>query len=64
MKYTTTLTICLSKGLLAPVGSIVVGKTKELMTKFKANRKMMGGVFRKPGVVAGPALISLQKMRQ
>ena len=62
MKHTTTLTICLSKGLLAPIGSIVVGKSKALMTKFKANRKMMGGVFRKPGVVAGAALISLRDM--
>ena len=63
MKYTTTLTICLSKGLLTPIGSIVVGKSKKIMKKFKENRKMMGGVFRKPGVVAGAALIALRDMR-
>ena len=63
MKYADTMAICLSKGLLAPLGSVVLGKSKEVMTRFKANRKMMGGVLRKPGVVAGAALISLKKMR-
>ena len=64
MKCATTLTICLSKNLLAPIGSIVLGSTKEIMRKFKANRMMMGGAFRKPSVVAGPALIALRDMRQ
>jgi len=33
------------------------------MKSFKANRKMMGGILRKPGVVAGAALIALKKTR-
>lgn len=33
------------------------------MKLFKANRKMMGGILRKPGVVAGAALIALKKTR-
>ena len=62
MKYCHSLTICLSKGLLAPIGSIVLG-SKEFMSRFKDNRKLLGGVLRKPGVVAGAALIGLKKMR-
>lgn len=62
MKYCSSLTICLSKGLLAPVGSVIVG-TKQFITRFKKNQKLLGGVFRKPGVVAGAALIALKKMR-
>lgn len=62
MKYATSMSICLSKGLLAPIGSLIVGK-KEFMDRFKPNRKMMGGIMRKPGVVIGAALISLKKIR-
>ena len=62
MKHCSSLTICLSKGLLAPVGSVIVG-SKEFITRFKRNQKLLGGVFRKPGVVAGAALIALKKMR-
>ena len=62
MKYCSSLNMCLSKGLLAPVGSVVIG-SKEFIDRVKINRKMMGGVFRKPGVVAGAGLIALKKMR-
>jgi threonine aldolase len=44
------------------VGSVVVG-SEEFIARFKNNRKMMGGVMRKPGVVAGAGLIALEKMR-
>lgn len=57
-KELDSISICLSKGLCAPVGSIVAGSTG-FIRRFKANRKMMGGVMRKPGIVAGPALIAL-----
>lgn len=53
--------ICLSKGLGAPIGSIVAG-SKPFMKKFKSIRKMLGGNLRKPGVVAGPALLALKTM--
>jgi threonine aldolase len=62
MKYADTMNVCLGKGLLAPLGSIIVG-SKKFMKSFKANRKMMGGILRKPGVVAGAALIALKKTR-
>ena len=59
VKNCSSLMFCFSKGLCAPVGSMVVGSSK-FITAFKRNRKMMGGVLRKPGVVAGAALIALK----
>jgi threonine aldolase len=44
------------------VGSVVVGDS-DFIARVKINRKMMGGVMRKPGVVAGAGLIALKKMR-
>ena len=61
-KNCSSITICLSKGLLAPLGSVIVG-TKEFIERFKVNQKMLGGLMRKPGVYAGAALIALKKMR-
>lgn len=43
------------------MGSLVVGD-KQFISRLKANRKMLGGVIRKPGVVAGAALIAMKKM--
>lgn len=53
---------CLSKGLCAPVGSIVVGDTK-FIDSLKRNRKLMGGVMAKPGLVAGAGLLALKNVR-
>lgn len=52
---------CLSKGLVAPVGSMLVG-TKEFIAKAFRLRKMLGGGMRQVGVVAAAGLISLEKM--
>jgi threonine aldolase len=49
---------CLSKGLGAPIGSMVVG-TKEMITKLRVNRKRMGGNMRKPGIIAQSGIIAL-----
>lgn len=54
--------ICLSKGLCAPIGSMVAG-SKEFIEMFRKNRKMLGGGMRQAGVIAGPGLIALNKMR-
>lgn len=53
---------CLSKGLCAPVGSMVAGSQK-FIDRFRYFRKMLGGNLRKPGILAGPGLIALDKMR-
>ena len=52
---------CLSKGLVAPVGSMLVG-TKKFINRARHLRKMLGGGMRQAGVLAAAGLISLEKM--
>jgi len=52
---------CLSKGLCAPVGSVVVGN-EEFIEKTLRWRKMLGGGMRQAGVLAAPGIIALTKM--
>ena len=52
---------CLSKGLCAPVGSIVVG-TSEFVEKARGRRKVVGGAMRQTGVVAAGGLWALKNM--
>ncbi|MDR2900844.1 MAG: low-specificity L-threonine aldolase [Treponema sp.] len=52
---------CLSKGLCAPVGSILAG-SKAFIAKARRNRKMLGGGMRQAGVLAAPGIIALEKM--
>jgi threonine aldolase len=51
---------CLSKGLGAPVGSMVVG-TRAFIEKGRVYRKMFGGGLRQAGVIAAAGLIALEK---
>jgi threonine aldolase len=51
---------CLSKGLGAPVGSMVVG-TRQFIEKARIYRKMYGGGMRQAGVIAAAGLIALEK---
>ena len=52
---------CLSKGLAAPIGSMLVGSS-EFMKRARHIRKMLGGGMRQVGVVAAAGIISLEKM--
>ncbi|HHT48905.1 MAG TPA: low-specificity L-threonine aldolase [Firmicutes bacterium] len=52
---------CLSKGLGAPVGSLLAG-TKEFITKARKNRKVLGGGLRQAGILAAAGIIALEKM--
>jgi len=52
---------CLSKGLSAPVGSMLVG-SEEFIKRARKNRKRLGGGMRQAGVIAAPGIISLEKM--
>ncbi|MFB9994309.1 threonine aldolase family protein [Deinococcus oregonensis] len=54
-----TVSVCLSKGLGAPVGSVLVGSAKQ-MAQAHRYRKMMGGGMRQAGVLAAAALVALQ----
>jgi threonine aldolase len=52
---------CLSKGLCAPVGSMLVG-SKAFIDKARVFRKAMGGGMRQAGVLGAAGLIALEKM--
>ena len=56
-----TVMFCLSKGLGAPVGSMLVG-SGELMARARLYRKALGGGMRQAGVLAAAGLIALEKM--
>ncbi len=60
-QYADTIQICLSKGLSAPIGSIVVGP-HDLVEKARKYRKMLGGGMRQAGIIAAPGIIALTKM--
>ncbi|CAK8692126.1 unnamed protein product [Clavelina lepadiformis] len=60
-KHVDSLNVCLSKGLCAPVGSIIAGK-KDFITRAKRLRKVLGGGMRQSGVLASPGIIALTKM--
>jgi threonine aldolase len=55
-----TVSACLSKGLGAPAGTVLVGK-KELIHKAKRARKMLGGAMRQAGVIAAAGLYALDR---
>lgn len=52
---------CLSKGLCAPVGSMVAG-TGDFIRRARKNRKLMGGGLRQAGILAAAGIIALEKM--
>lgn len=60
-KYTDSVTFCLSKGLSAPYGSMIVG-SKEFIETARRHRKMIGGGTRQAGMMAACGLVALKKM--
>jgi len=54
---------CLSKGLGAPVGSMIVG-SHEFIERARSVRKLLGGGMRQVGVLAAAGLIALEKIPQ
>jgi len=52
---------CLSKGLAAPLGSLLVGGN-QFIARARHIRKMLGGGMRQVGIVAAAGIISLEKM--
>lgn len=59
---TDSMMFCLSKGLAAPVGSLLVGP-QEFIERARKFRKMVGGGMRQAGVLAAAGLIGLNTMR-
>jgi threonine aldolase len=58
-EHADTLTFCLSKGLSAPVGSVLVGSAA-VLGEARRYRKMVGGGMRQAGVLAAAGLIALR----
>ncbi|RLB74179.1 MAG: threonine aldolase, partial [Deltaproteobacteria bacterium] len=58
-----SMTFCLSKGLCAPVGSILLG-SKEFIKEAHRVRKVLGGGMRQGGILAAAGLIAIEKMSQ
>ena len=56
-----TVNFCLSKGLCAPVGSMLVG-TAEMIRRARPLRKALGGGMRQAGILAAAGLIALEQM--
>jgi len=57
-QYTDSLSVCLSKGLGAPVGSVLIG-SHELISKAKRVRKALGGGLRQSGILAAAGIVAL-----
>ncbi len=56
----TTVMCCLSKGLGAPVGSLLAGPP-DVIRRARGERKRLGGSMRQAGVLAAPGLIALRE---
>jgi threonine aldolase len=56
-----SVTFCLSKGLSAPVGSLVCGSA-EFVQRARRMRKMVGGGMRQAGVIAAAGVVALETM--
>ena len=58
-RYFDSVSVCLSKGLGAPVGSVLCG-TKALVAKARRWRKVVGGGMRQAGVLAAAGIYALE----
>jgi threonine aldolase len=56
-----SIMFCFSKGLAAPVGSMLMGN-KQFIERARAVRKAMGGGMRQAGILAAACLVALEKM--
>jgi threonine aldolase len=62
-KNVDSVMFCLSKGLSAPVGSILAG-SKDFIQRARKNRKMLGGGMRQAGILAAAGIIALEHMME
>ena len=60
-QYADTVQFCLSKGLCAPVGSLLVGPA-DFIARARRYRKMLGGGLRQAGILAAAGIVALQHM--
>ncbi len=57
----TTVTCCVSKGLGAPIGSLLAGPA-DLVAQARIERKRLGGMMRQVGVLAAAGLVALERI--
>ena len=57
-----TVQFCFSKGLSAPIGSVLCGP-RDTVARARKVRKLLGGAMRQAGVIAAAALVGLETMR-
>lgn len=60
-RYCDSVMFCLSKGLCAPVGSILAGST-QFIAEARRKRKIMGGGMRQAGVIAAAGMVAIHRM--
>jgi threonine aldolase len=60
-QHVGSIQLCLSKGLGAPVGSMVVGDA-DFVNRARQVRKMLGGGMRQAGVIAAAGIVALKEM--
>ena len=60
-RYADSVMFCISKGLGAPIGSLLAGPS-DFIRKARKIRKMLGGGMRQVGVIAAPGIVALEKM--
>src|SRR5213593_543131 len=56
-----SVTFCVSKGLAAPVGSVICGSA-EFTARARRVRKMLGGGMRQAGIIAAAGIVALERM--
>ena len=61
VSYVDSVSCCLSKGLCAPIGSVLCG-TASFIKKARKYRKMLGGGMRQTGILAAAGIIAITKM--
>ncbi len=59
-KYVDSVMFCLSKGLCAPIGSMLVGE-RAFIEKARKYRKMLGGGMRQAGIIAAAGIVALEE---
>ena len=60
-RHANSVSFCLSKGLSAPVGSLLCG-SGDFIRQARRNRKLVGGGMRQAGVIAAAGIVALEQM--
>jgi len=60
-RYADTVSFCLSKGLSAPIGSVLTGP-RDFIARARMVRRALGGTLRQAGIIAAPGLLALRTL--